>query len=213
MNKPKLSEISEEVKNIRIPTYPISPLFLNRWSPRAMTGEEITDTELFSLFEAAHWAPSSYNNQPWRIAYAKRNTPEWPLLFNLLIEFNQEWCKNAAALVVFFSRKTFEKNNKPARTHSYDTGAAWMSMALEGYMRGLVMHGMEGFDWEKAHRDLGLTEEYSIEAMAAIGKRAPKSILPEEIAKREAPSTRKSLEEIVFKGKFKKPQEKKTSKS
>lgn len=213
MNKPKLSEISEEVKSIRTPAYPISPLFLNRWSPRAMTGEEISDTELFSLFEAAHWAPSSYNNQPWRIAYAKRETPEWPLLFNLLMDGNKQWCKNAAALVVFFSRNTFEHNNKPARTHSYDTGAAWMSMALEGYFRGLVVHGMEGFDWEKARKDLEIPEGYSVEAMAAIGKRAAKSTLPEEIAKREAPSTRKPLEEVVFNGKFKKSPEKKTSKS
>lgn len=202
MNKGKIFDVSSEVRDIRTSSFSPTPLFLNRWSPRAMTGEDLSDEELFVLFEAAHWAPSSYNNQPWRILYAKRNTPEWPIFFNLLIEFNQQWCKNAAALVVFISRNTFEKNNKPARTHSFDTGAAWMNMALEGFMRNLVVHGMEGFDWEKTRKDLEIPSEYSIEAMAAIGKKAEKSTLSEELQKKEAPSTRKSLNEVIIKGKF-----------
>ncbi len=87
--------------------YPILPLILNRWSPRAMTGEEMTDEELMPLFEAARWSPSSYNNQPWRFIYAKRGTPAWKTFLNLMIEFNQSWTKNAAALVVVVSKKTF----------------------------------------------------------------------------------------------------------
>lgn len=183
-------------------TYPINPIFLNRWSPRSMSGEPMTDEELFPLFEAARWAPSSYNTQPWRILYAKRDTPEWELFFNLLWDGNKVWCKNAAALLVMISRKTHEHNNKPARTHTYDTGSAWMSLALEGAHRGYVVHGMEGFDFEKAHKDLNVPEIFTVEAMAAIGKRAAKEKLPPELQKIEAPSDRKPLKEIVIKGKF-----------
>lgn len=192
-----------EGQKARKPTYPINPLFLNRWSPRSMTGEPMTDEELLPLFEAARWAPSSYNNQPWRILYGKRDTPEWELFFNLLVDANKVWCKNAAVLIVMVSRNTFERNNKPAQTHSYDTGSAWMSMALEGSSRGYVVHGMQGFDYDKARQDLHIPEGYTVEAMAAIGKRGPKENLPPELQKIESPNERKSLKEIIIPGKFK----------
>lgn len=182
--------------------YSIQPLILNRWSPRAMTGEEMSDDELMPLFEAARWAPSSYNEQPWTILYAKRNTPEWDLFFSFLIEFNQSWCKNAACLCVFVSRNFFEKNNKFSPTHSFDTGAAWLSLALEGSARNLVCHGMSGFDFDKAAKELNVPEGHTVEAMCAIGKRAPKETLPPEIAERETPSERKALDEVAKAGKF-----------
>ena len=84
--------------------YPIDRLFLDRWSPRAMTGAAISQEDLLTLFEAARWAPSSYNNQPWRLLYAHRDSEHWPLFFDLLVEFNQEWAKNAGALVLFISK-------------------------------------------------------------------------------------------------------------
>ena len=90
-----------------------------------MTGEELTDEELMSLFEAARWAPSSYNNQPWRFIYAKTNTEHWDRFFNLLVEANKVWAKNARALVVVIARKNFEHNEKLARTNQFDTSAAW----------------------------------------------------------------------------------------
>lgn len=194
--------IFDEVKGVRVSKYQTPPLFLNRWSPRSMTGEPLSDDELFSLFEAARWAPSSYNSQPWRILYAKRDTPEWDLFYNLMIEFNQTWTQHAAALIVMISRKTFEKNGKPSVTHSYDTGAAWMSLALAGHLQGLVVHGMSGFDYEKARQDLNIPDEYQVEAMAAVGKRAPKENLPDEIQKMEAPSDRLPLEKTVIHGRF-----------
>jgi len=184
-------------------TYPINSLILNRWSPRSMTGEPMTDEELLPIFEAARWAPSNYNSQPWRIFYVRRDTPEWEIFYNLLIDFNKQWTKNAAALVVMVSRDTFEHNNKLSVTHSYDTGAAWMAMALEGSSRGYVVHGMSGFDFEKAKKDLDIPDGYTVEAMAAIGKRAPKEKLPAEMQEREAPSSRKPLNEIIISGKFK----------
>lgn len=190
-------------ENTRRSTYPIHSLFLDRWSPRSMTGEPMTDEELLPLFEAARWAPSSYNNQPWRILYGKRDTPEWDLFFNLLVEGNKVWCKNASALVLMISHNTYERNNKPAPTHSYDTGAAWMSICLEGAERGYVVHGMSGFDYENARPVLNIPEGYRVEAMAAIGKRAPKEKLPPELQKIEAPSDRKPLKDIIIEGKFK----------
>lgn len=103
----------------------ISPLFIRRWSPRAMSGEEISRDELMRLFEASRWAPSSVNNQPLPFLYALRKSSHWEMFFNLLGPNNQGWCKNAAALIVVVSKTTFDFNNKPARTHSYDAGAAW----------------------------------------------------------------------------------------
>ncbi len=197
-----------EVEKIRKTDYPVNPLILDRWSPRSMTGEEMSDKELMGLFEAARWAPSSYNNQPWRFLYAKRNTPSWRLFFNLMIEFNQGWSKNAAALVLIISGKNFEKNNKPCHTHSFDTGAAWMALALEGASKGYTVHGMEGFDYEKARKDLNVPDDYQVEAMIAIGKRAPADQLPPELQQREVPSMRKPLQEIAIEGKFKTTQSK-----
>src|SRR4030088_2645180 len=110
----------------------IDSLFLDRWSPRSMSGEEISEEDLLTLFEAARWAPSSYNNQPWRILYARRYTECWPLFFDLLVDFNKSWVKDAAALLVFISKTNFEHNGKPSITHAFDTGAAWQNLALQG---------------------------------------------------------------------------------
>ncbi len=194
--------MKDEVKPYRKSKYPILPIFLDRWSPRSMTGESLSDEEIFTLFEAARWAPSSYNNQPWRFIYAKRDTEHWNRLFSLMVEFNQAWTKNAALIMVMISRNTFERNNKPAVTHSFDTGAAWMSLALEGSSRGYVVHGMEGFDYNKAREALKIPQDYTVEAMAAIGKRAPKEKLPKEMQEREFPSDRRPLQEILLEGMF-----------
>ena len=139
--------IEQEQKNaatatttIRQSKYKINPLILHRWSPRSMTGEELDEETIMSLFEAARWAPSSYNNQPWRFIYAKRNTLQWDKLFNLLAEPNKVWTKNAAVLVVVIARKNFEHNEKYSITHQFDAGAAWENLALEASSRGIVVH-------------------------------------------------------------------------
>ena len=200
-----------EIKANRKTDYPIHPFLHNRWSPRSMTGEEMSDEELMPLFEAARWAPSSYNSQLWQFLYAKRGTPDWNLFYNIMGEFNQSWTKNAAIIGVIISRKLFEHNEKPSKTHSFDTGAAWMSLALEGTARGYVVHGMEGFDYEKARKDLEIPDDYQVEAMFAIGKRAPKEKLPEDLQKREAPSPRRPLKEIITQGKFRKRKDSKAA--
>ena len=180
----------------------IDKLLLDRWSPRAMTGESIPEEELMVLFEAARWAPSSYNNQPWRILYARRDSPHWPLFFNLMVEFNQSWARNAAVLVLFVSRTHFDLNGKPSVTHSFDTGAAWENLALQGWLKGLVVHGMQGFDYERARTDLNIPDGFQVEAMAAIGKPADPSTLSEDLRAKEAPSDRRPLDQTICEGPF-----------
>lgn len=197
-----MSEFIAEVKNTRRAEYPIDHLFLNRWSPRAMSGESLTDDELMPLFEAARWAPSAFNAQQRRFLYAKRNTQNWDVYFDLLSQGNKIWAKNAAVLVVVISRKNFEHNEKPSRTNMYDTGAAWENLALEGSLRGLVVHGMQGFDYEKARTVLKIPDHYEVCAMIAIGKKGKKEDLPENLQEREQPNGRRPLKEIVIEGVF-----------
>ena len=187
---------------IRKADFPIEPLLLDRWSPRAMSVEEISEEELMRLFEAARWAPSSFNGQQWRALYARRGTEHWPVFFNLLVDANKIWAKNAAVLVVFISRKRFEHDNEPSVTHSYDTGAAWQNFALQGFRQGLVVHGMEGFDYERARVELRILDEFQVEAMAAVGNLAPKEVLPEKLQKRESPNDRREVTESIREGPF-----------
>lgn len=189
-------------KQTRKSEYDINPLILERWSPRSMTGEEISDEKLMTLFEAARWAPSSFNNQPWRFIYAKRNTPEWDKLFSLLVEANQQWAKNASVLVVVVARKKAEYKDSDYPTYAFDAGSSWENLAIEAVSRGLVTHGMAGFDYEKARLDLEVPDIFEVMAMIAIGKQDSKEKLPEELQKNEVPSDRKPLSEIVMKGKF-----------
>jgi nitroreductase len=190
------------MSNLRNPAYPIDKIFVNRWSPRAMSGEQITKEELMTLFEAARWAPSSYNGQPWRFVYAYRDTENWAKFFALLGSFNQAWCKNAGVLIVVVSRKTFDANGKPSRTHAFDTGAAWENLALQGSIMGLVCHGMEGFDYERAAQVIKMPEAYAVHAMLAIGKPGPITELPADLQAREVPSDRKPVGDISFEGSF-----------
>ncbi|MBV9178464.1 MAG: nitroreductase family protein [Nitrososphaeraceae archaeon] len=197
-------EQKEATTTIRQSPYKINPLILNRWSQRSMTGEELDDDTIMSLFEAARWAPSSYNNQPWRFIYAKRNTAHWDKLFNLLAELNKVWAKNAAVLVVVIASKNFEQNEKYSITHQFDAGAAWENLALEASSRGLVAHGMQGFDYERARVDLQIPDNFDIMAMIAIGKKGAKDNLPPQLQEREHPNDRKPLTEIIMEGQFRK---------
>jgi nitroreductase len=183
--------------------YPILDLLLERRSPRAMSGEPITHDEFMTLIEAARWAPSSYNHQPWRFIYAYRDTPEWDMLFSFLVEANAVWAKRAGALLVVLSHHYFEYNNAYSRTHTFDTGAAAENFALQGFSMGLVVHGMEGFDYDRAKTELGIPDDYTVEAMFAIGLPGPASLLPEPLQARESnPTDRLKAEELIYHGSF-----------
>jgi nitroreductase len=188
--------------DVRSADYPISPLFLDRWSPRAMTGEPIDEAELMCLFEAARWAPSPANAQPWRMLYARRDTEPWERFFDLLVESNKVWCRGAAALVLFISRTINERTGKPAITNSFVTGAAWENFALQGVMNGLVVHGMQGFDYDRARVSLQIPDDFRVEAMGAVGRPGRKEDLPEALQAREMPNGRKPLGELVFEGRY-----------
>ena len=178
----------------------VDRLFVDRWSPRAMSGEPITGDELLRLFEAARWAPSSGNLQPWRFLYAHRDTPQWSLFFDVLNPGNQTWCVNAAVLVLFISQTMNPESGRAIKTHSYDTGAAWGSFALQGTISGLVVHGMQGFNYDRAREVLRVPAEFALEAMAAVGRPGRTEDLSESLQAREKPSGRRPLPETVIEG-------------
>ncbi|MFB6116366.1 MAG: nitroreductase family protein [Candidatus Nanosalina sp.] len=194
-----MTEIREDVKGNREPEHGINPIFVNRWSPRALT-TDMTEDDLMALFEAARWAPSSYNNQHWRFLYATYEDDEWETFVDLLSDFNADWASEGYALVVIASKETFDYNGEPAKTHSFDTGAAWENLALEAADRDLVAHGMQGFDYEKARDELDVPEGFKVEAMIAIGGKGDESRLDEDM--RVEPNGRKDLDEITTRGSF-----------
>lgn len=180
----------------RTSEFDVHPLILSRWSPRAMSGESITYEELMTLFEAARWAPSCFNDQPWKFYYATKESPKWNDVFSLLVEFNQSWCKNASTLIILTSQKVFSHNGKPNRNGISDAGAAWENLALQASSMGLIARGMGGYDVDKARLFLNLNEDTEIVQMIAIGKPGGKEMLPAELQEKEFASDRKALQEI-----------------
>ena len=157
---------------------------------------------MLSLFEAARWAPSTYNEQEWRFLYARRDTPQWPLFFELLVEGNREWCRRAALLSVVLAHKVFQRNEEPNPVHVFDSGLAYENLALQGAAMGLVVHGMQGFDFEKARTSLSVPDDYAVAAMFAVGRPGNPAELPPELRERETPSPRKPVREIICEGRF-----------
>jgi nitroreductase len=189
----------------RTPDHPIDSLFTRRWSPRALTGEPIAEADLLSLLEAARWAPSAYNAQPWRFLYAHRETADWPAIFDGLVAFNQMWAVRASALVVVLSRSVSGPpggDPQPNPWHAFDAGAAWASLAFQATLSGWVAHAMAGFDAEKIRANLGVPAAYAIHTVVAIGRQGGKSLLPEPLQAREAPNGRSPLTALARAGQF-----------
>jgi nitroreductase len=154
------------------------------------------------VFEAARWAPSTYNEQEWRFLYARRDTPHWPLFFGLLMEANQAWCNRAAVLAVLLARKTFTRNNHPNPVHLVDAGSAWENLALQATTMGLVAHGMAGFDFEKARSALHVPEHFAVAAMIALGRPGDPADLTPELREREILTGRRPARESIHEGPF-----------
>jgi nitroreductase len=191
-----------KVEDHRKPDHEIEPLIYRRWSPRAMSGQPLTEEELLACFEAARWAPSTYNEQEWRFLYARRGEAQWHEFFDLLVEANQAWAKNAGVLVVVLAAKTFARNGQPNPVHLYDVGAAWQNVALQAAAMGLVGHGMSGFDYERAAKELGVPAEFAVAAMFALGHPGDPAELPEDYQKMEKPSGRRPVKESICEGRF-----------
>ena len=194
--------------DVRVREHGVDPLFPARWSPRAFTGQAIPDETLMAIFEAARWAPSCFNLQPWRFLYAKRDSAHWLTFLNLLIPHNQTWAQNASVLGVVVSKTLLERPNVdpvPSHSHSYDAGAAWMSLALQAWKLGWAAHGMIGFDIPRTYLELHVPEHHRVEAAFAIGKPAGADVLPEPFASREHPSDRRPLSDMLLEGGFPRP--------
>lgn len=190
-------EVAEHRKTAR----EVLPLFLNRWSPRSYAGDPVREEDLMACLEAARWAPSSYNEQPWRFLYAAK--PEDLARFtSCLVEFNRAWAAKAPVLLAVCAKRAFSHDGSANRNHAFDAGAAWVLFALEARRRGLYAHAMAGYDDEKARQLLRVPEGYEILAFVALGHRGPKEALPERMQKGETPNGRRPVQEFAFEGLF-----------
>ncbi len=194
-------EVAEEVRPFRDAEHKIAAAFLNRWSPRAFAPDAIDDETLMSVFEAARWAASSYNEQPWRFVYA-RNDEDRKRFLDFLVPGNQAWAKDAPVLVVAVAKKTFSFNGKPNATHHFDAGCASGYLTLQASLNGLYAHGMVGFDPDKARTTLGIPDDFVPLAVFAVGHRGATESLPAGLREREEPSGRRPVTESIMEGRF-----------
>ena len=193
------------MKRNTTPQTEIDIAFIERWSPRAFEPVDIPDRHLHTLFEAARWAPSAFNSQPWRFIWSRRGDENWDRFLSLLIPFNAGWAANASLLAFVVSEMRMEAPDGTVtdlNTHAYDAGAAWMQVALQAMKLGYHAHGMSGIDYDRVRTELDVPERFSVDAAFAVGKRTSPDILPEKLRARELPSDRKPLEDICFPGKF-----------
>lgn len=183
----------------------LDPLFLERWSPRAFDGSPISDADLRTILDAARWAPSAFNYQPWRLLYAVKGDAHWEQFLSLLIPFNQGWASEASALLFILSDTMIQgpQGASQSHSHSFDAGAAWAQLGLQALKLGYFTHGMTGVDFDRARKELAVPDSFRIEAAVAIGRKADASVLPEGLREREVPSDRKALDEIASAGPFK----------
>ncbi len=195
---PTPPEVTEKLKHAP-DVAGIHDLILRRWSPRSFADKEISAKELKALFEAARWAASSSNEQPWRFLVGRRGDDTYQKILNALVEFNQTWAKSAPVLVLSVAKKTFSSKNAPNRHNLHDTGAATANLALQATADGLHTHSMAGFDAEQIRASFAIPSDYEIGAVTAIGYFGDPGSLPEHLHKMEvSPRQRKPLEEFVF---------------
>ncbi len=190
----------------RTPQYSVDPQFVQRWSPRAFEPTAIEEETLLGFIEAARWAPSAFNAQPWRFLYARRDDAHWELFLSLISEFNRSWAQHASALVIILSKTTLLRASSgeevPFPSHSFDAGAAWAYLALQATNAGWHVHGMAGIDREGIQRELQVPAPFKVELAVAIGKLGDKASLSEQLQARELPSPRLKVEELAVAGPY-----------
>ncbi len=192
------------MKNPAPAEYPVHELIRERWSPRAFSAKEISSADLRSLFEAARWAPSSSNEQPWAFVVATRNdTANFTKALQPLVEFNANWAKNAYVLGFAVVELAFAKNKTPNRNAHYDTGAAMSQLTTEATSRGIFVHQMAGFDPDTAREVFEIPSDWDAIAAFAMGYPGDPASLPQPYRDREtAPRVRKHIREFVMNGKW-----------
>lgn len=178
----------------------VLPVVLHRWSPRAFDGREVSAADLRKIFEAARWAPSSNNEQPWSFIVGLRGTETHKKIAASLVSFNQMWAPKAPVLILGVANTKFSRNGKPNYYASYDLGAATMLITLQAQELGLATHQMGGFDHEAARGALGIPEDYALGSVMALGYMGEPATLENErlIEQEVAPRTRKQLDETVL---------------
>ncbi|MDT8402022.1 MAG: nitroreductase family protein [Bacteroidales bacterium] len=178
----------------------IANLIKTRWSPRAFTDHTLSNEEVLSLFEAARWAPSSMNEQPWKYYYAPREDVEnFNKFIDCLLPGNQVWAKNASMLIISTAKKHFDYKGRPNRHAMHDTGAANTMICLQANHLGYQAHQMGGFDQDRTYETFGIDSEiYDLVSFIAVGKKGDPSILPDKLRESEIkPRERKRLDDIV----------------
>jgi nitroreductase len=186
--------------------FPIHDLMRARWSPRAFSDRKVTSEELRSLLEAARWAPSCFNEQPWSFLVGRKGTAAFDRLASCLVEANRGWAAEAGALVLAVTSRQFRRNGKPNRHAEHDLGLALGQFGLQATALGLGMHQMAGFDVESARGSLKLPDGQEPVTMVAVGWPGEAASLPEALAERErAPRERRAQEEFVFGGEWGRP--------
>ncbi len=186
-------------ENPRIASADVDPLFINRWSPRSFSDEQLTGAEIASIFEGARWSPSSFNRQPWLFVY-ETDGPDRETFDSILMPGNQLWASKAPLIGFIFAETKTQEGRRP-RTSQFDTGAAWMALALQARSLGIYTHGMAGIDYDSVHEKLGVSDEYYTAMCGFVaGRIGPREALPEDLQERESPNDRKPLNEIAHKG-------------
>ncbi len=175
-------------------------LFLDRWSPRAFDASHISEEDLATILDAARWAPSAMNHQPWRFLYAQRDDGNWQRFLSFLLPGNAVWAKDAS--VLFYILSDTMMSGRPSRTHSFDAGAAWGLLAIQARMLGYYTHGMAGVDFEAVAESLEVPLGFKVEAAVALGRMGDPANLSEALQAREVPSTRKPRYEVAYPGNF-----------
>lgn len=180
--------------------YPISDVIKQRRSGRAYADKSVEQGVINALFEAARWAPSSMNEQPWRYIYATRENIElWNKIFDTLMEGNKIWAKNAPLLVLSLAKKNFDRNGKPNNSARYDLGAANALLSIQATELGLNVHQMGGFDGNQVRQNLNIGEDIELGVIMAIGYPGEADQLPDTLRERElAPRFRMAQSEFVL---------------
>ncbi len=182
-----------------ITTRNIHPLIKQRWSPRSLNPQSLEKDKLQRIFEAARWAPSSFNEQPWRFIVGIKGDATWQKMYDALVEFNQIWAKNAPVLVLNLGKKTVSKNGQANASFQYDVGQAMAYITFQAEAEGLVVHQMGGFNREAVKKAFAVPEDYSVLTVCSIATQNSPDKLPPNFEKMErAPRERKPLEELVY---------------
>ncbi|MCY9660602.1 nitroreductase family protein [Paenibacillus chondroitinus] len=189
-----------EVEENRQGDYPVHSLFLNRWSSRAFEPKEVADETLYTILEAARWAPSSSNLQPWRFIVAKTEAQKQK--FQSFIKPNNRlWTDHAPVLVLVLSHK-LRQDGALNGAHAFDAGAAWASLAFQAHLLGLATRAVGGYDRDIAREVLSIPEDYDLHAVITLGYRGASERLPSELQERELPNGRRPLNESIIEGSF-----------